>query len=193
MADATKTQRRLAESGFRMRPVVELQRPVETEDGSGTAAFTVARVEPGEMAEGRIQALTHHTESVVWQPRWLAHPNGALRLASVTIVVADLAEAAARFARFTGRQASASSIGHTIHLDRGRLDLTTPYAFMRGFPDIEIPSLPFIGSYGIKVKSLTALQEVLTRGGLKGTTDSRRELLHPFPDELGKSVWLFEE
>ena len=34
------------------------------------------------MAEGRIQTLTHHTEDAVWQPRWLAHPNGALGLAS---------------------------------------------------------------------------------------------------------------
>ena len=77
--------------GFRVRPLVELQRPVDTEQGSGTAAFTVARVEAGEMPEGRIQVLTHHTEKFVWQPRWLSHPNGALGLASVTIVVAETA------------------------------------------------------------------------------------------------------
>ena len=96
---------RLAASGFRVRPLVEFQRPVDTSAGTGTAAFTVARVEPGEMPQGRIQALTHHTESMVWQPRWLSHPNGALGLTIVTIVVADVSEAAARFARFTARQA----------------------------------------------------------------------------------------
>ena len=37
-----------------------------------TAAFTIARVEPGVMPEGRIQMLTHHTEQAVWQKRWLA-------------------------------------------------------------------------------------------------------------------------
>ena len=62
--------------------------------GTATAAFTVARVEPGEMAEGRIQVLTHHTEDAVWQRRWLAHPNGALGLASLAIAVADVDEAA---------------------------------------------------------------------------------------------------
>ena len=30
------------------------------------------------MPEGRIQILTHRTESTVWQKRWLTHPNGAL-------------------------------------------------------------------------------------------------------------------
>jgi hypothetical protein len=41
------------------------------------------------MAEGRMQMLTHRTEAMVWQPRWLSHPNGALALASVMIAVSD--------------------------------------------------------------------------------------------------------
>src|SRR5262249_39098559 len=48
VADAAGAPRRLAENGFRVRPLVELQRPVETGAGAGTAAFTVARVEPAE-------------------------------------------------------------------------------------------------------------------------------------------------
>ena len=60
---------------FRVRPLVEMQRPVGTATGTGTAAFTIARVEPDVMPEGRIQMLTHHTEHTVWQPRWLAHPK----------------------------------------------------------------------------------------------------------------------
>jgi len=192
VADAGKTHRRLAENGFRMRPLVQFQRPVDTEHGSSTAAFTVTRVEPGEMPEGRIQALTHHTESVVWQPRWLAHPNGALGLASVMIVVADLAEASARFARFTARAASTAPLGRTIQLDRGRVDLITTDAFTYNFPEIEIPSLPFIGSYGIKIKSLSALDSLLTRGGLR-TRRSAEGVVTPFPDELGKGAWLFQE
>ncbi len=51
-------------SGFRVRAAHRTcQRPVETEAGDDTAAFTIARVEPGVMPEGRIQMLTHHTEA----------------------------------------------------------------------------------------------------------------------------------
>ena len=71
VADAATAHRRLATTGFRVRPLVEMQRPVTTETGTGTAAFTIARVEPGQMAEGRIQILTHRTEDTVWQPRCL--------------------------------------------------------------------------------------------------------------------------
>src|SRR5438874_13267137 len=105
------------------------------------------------MAEGRIQVLTHHTEDAVWQPRWLAHPNGALALVSVVFVVADVAEAGARFARFTGRNGSPAPFGRFIALDRGRIEFVTPEAFARALPEIAIPSLPFAGTYGVTVKS----------------------------------------
>src|SRR5271163_4332561 len=70
VADAEKAHQRLAANGFAVRPLVHMSRPVETETGTGTAAFTIARVEPGVMPEGRIQMLTHHTEETVWQKRW---------------------------------------------------------------------------------------------------------------------------
>ena len=67
---------RLSAAGFRTRPLIAMQRPVETAGAPGTAAFTLgARRRPGEMPEGRIQMLTHHTEDMVWQPRWLTHPQ----------------------------------------------------------------------------------------------------------------------
>jgi hypothetical protein len=192
VADAGKAHRQLSDSGFRVRPLVELRRPIDTEQGSGNAAFTVARVEAGEMPEGRIQALTHHTENMVWQPRWLSHPNGALGLASVMIVVTDLAEAAARFARFTARKASSAAFGQTIQLDRGRIDLLTTEAFAQMIPDVIVPALPFIGAYGVKVKSLAALQDTLPQGGIN-TRRYNERLIVPFPEELGLGAWLFAQ
>jgi hypothetical protein len=104
VADAAAAHRRLAAVGWPVRPLVRMQRPVETEIGPDTAAFTIVRVAPGAMPEGRIQLLTHHTEHAVWQKRWLAHPNGAVGLLDLAIAVGDVAEAAARFARFAGRR-----------------------------------------------------------------------------------------
>src|SRR5919197_4386338 len=125
VADAAESHRRLAAAGFRMRPLVEMQRPVDTPAGPRTAAFTVARVEAGEMAEGRMQILTHRTEHTVWQPRWLSHPNGALGLLDLAIAVADVDEAAERFERFTARSATANSFGRAIQLNRGRVQLVS--------------------------------------------------------------------
>jgi hypothetical protein len=192
VADASAWHQRLGEVGFRTRPLAPFKRPVGTETGTATAAFTVARVEPGEMAEGRIQMLTHHTEDAVWQKRWLAHPNGALGLASLTIVVADVDEAAARYARFTRRAAVRTRAGQAVALDRGRIDLVAPDAFAAALPEIAIPSLPFIGGYGVTVASLDRVEATLRSGGLA----FRRAgdcLIAPFPEELGKGAWRFSE
>ncbi|HEY7301717.1 MAG TPA: VOC family protein [Xanthobacteraceae bacterium] len=192
VADAGDAHRRLERAGFALRPLVEFTRPVETESGSATAAFTVVRVQQGVMPEGRIQILTHGTESVVWQPRWIAHPNGALGLAAVTFVVADPEEAAQRFARFTDRSARRSRSGYAIALDRGRVEIVAVDAFAAAFPEIAIPAVPFTGAYGVVVKSLNALDELLRNNGVRARMAGDC-VIALFPEELGKGAWLFAE
>jgi hypothetical protein len=190
VADAATFHRRLAERGFRVRPLVEMRRPVE--GASASAAFTLARVEPAEMPEGRIQALTHHTERLVWQPRWLSHRNGALALLRVVIAVADVEEAAQRYARFTGRTARPCALGQTIELDRGRVDLVSADGFRQMLPEISIPCLPFMGACEIRVASLAALRDMLHQAGMK-TAERAEALIAPFPEEIGHGAWLFKE
>jgi hypothetical protein len=192
VADATSAHRRLGASGFAVRPLAAFQRPVATEGGEARAAFTVARVEPGIMPEGRIQILTHHTEHTVWQPRWLAHPNGARGLTSIVIAVTDVDEAADRFARFAGRPATLLRSGRTVALDRGRVELVTAQAFTAALPDIPIPSLPFAGACGITVESLSRLDILLRQGGIAARR-AGHGLTAPFPADLGQGAWLFGE
>ena len=108
------------------------------------------------------------------------------------IAVADVDEAAARFARFTGRPAVASSRGRSLRLDRGRVELVTPEAFTAMLPEVRIPGLPFMGAYGLIVQSLAHASAVLRQGGL----DPRpigAALAVRFPAELGAGAWLFAE
>jgi hypothetical protein len=186
------THRRLGEAGFRTQPLVAMQRPVDTEQGPDVAAFTIARLAPGQMPEGRIQVLTHRTEATVWQPRWLAHPNGARGLAGLTIAVADLDEAAARFARFCARPAVASEGGRVIALDRGCVELVTADAFARRFPELTIPGLPFMGVCTVAVASLAGTEEALGRGQLVARHHGDG-LLVRFPEALGTGAWLFSD
>jgi hypothetical protein len=190
VADAATFHRRLVERCFRVRPLVEMQRPVE--GASASAKFTLARVEPAEMPEGRIQILTHHTERLVWQPRWLSHRNGALGLLRVVIAVADVEEAAQRYARFTGRNARPCALGQTIELDRGRVDLMSADGFRQMLPEIPIPCLPFIGACEIRVASLAALRDILQQAGMK-SAERAQVLIAEFPEEIGHGAWLFKE
>ena len=192
IADAEATHKRLADAGFAMRPLVQFQRPVETMSGPGVAAFTVVRLERGAMAEGRIQLLTHRTEDTVWQKRWLSHPNGTAGLIDLVVVSADVAEAAARFARFTGRAASVTTFGQAIQLDRGRVEIVTETAFAALVPEVAVPRLPFMGAYALQVASLRDAEELMDGAGLNPRRTGK-SLVVPFPPELGVGAWFFTE
>jgi hypothetical protein len=192
VADAEAAHGRLSGCGFPMRPLVRFQRPVETEDGPGIAAFTVVRLERGAMAEGRIQLLTHRTPDTVWQQRWLGHPNGALDLTGLVIVSADPADAAARLGRFTARPAHPTAYGRSIRLDRGRIEIVTQAAYAALIPEIAPPRLPFLGAYALTVASLGAAEAVMAGAGLSPRRVGQA-LVVPFPRALGTGAWLLSE
>jgi hypothetical protein len=144
------------------------------------------------MAEGRIQMLTHRTENTVWQERWLAHPIGAVGLGDVVIAVADVAEAAERFARFADRKIVPMQFGRAVMLDRGAVQLVVAQVFAELFPEVNIPGLPFMGAYGLIVQSLDAAEQALRQGGIS-TRQMGRALAAKFPEELGVGAWLFVE
>ena len=193
VVDAARAHQRLTDLGFAMRPLVQFQRPVDTVAGTGTAAFTVVRLERGAMPEGRIQILTHRTEDTVWQKRWLTHPNGALALIDLVIASPDVAEATARFERLLGRQARSTQFGQaTFELDRGQLQLVSEAAFTGMFPEIPVPRLPFIGAYAVRIQSLAALEHLMKKAALPFRRVGSA-LIVPFPEELGVGAWVFVE
>jgi Glyoxalase-like domain len=163
-ADAEAQRVRLIAEGFEQRPVVDLRRITDTEDGgSGTLRFTVIRPVPGTMAEGRIQFLTHHTPDLLWQERWMRHPNTAERLSAVVICVADPDEAAGRFKRYLGREPARIDGGWLISCDRGKVILLGRAAFEARLPGVEIPGLPYIAGYVIQCGDLEACRVCLKR------------------------------
>ena len=192
VADANAARAQLAANGFRVRPIVELKRPVATATGESTAGFTVARVEEGQMREGRIQYLTHHTEDAVWQKRWLAHPNGARALMDVVVAVSDVDEAAARYVRFLAHEAVPTNMGRSIFLERGGIQLVNAANLARVLPGLSAPALPFIAGYAIRVDSLAHVETLLRSGGVAAER-SGRTLVVPFPAQLGQGAWLFAE
>jgi Glyoxalase-like domain len=192
VADAAATHARLGGSGFRLQPLVAMQRPVGTEAGEDIAAFSVVRVAPGEMPEGRIQALTHRTEHTVWQPRWLSQPNGARGLLDIVVAEEDVAEAVSRFSRFLDREPRADRFGPAFHLDRGCVQLVAAAALERLFPRLTLPDLPFMAAYGLAVNSLDNATACL-RAGDRAFDRGDGCVIAPFPDELGVGCWVFVE
>ncbi|MGC2124764.1 MAG: hypothetical protein WA652_18095, partial [Xanthobacteraceae bacterium] len=155
-------------------------------------AFTIARVEPEAMPEGRIQMLTHHTEAAVWQERWLKHPNSATGLIDVVIAVANVGEAAHRFAAFLGRAAITTAGGALIRLDRGGVYLISHERATEKLPEVPVPQLPFIVGYAIKVQLLGAAEAAVDGADLEWRA-IEDGVVASFPAELGDGAWFFVE
>lgn len=189
-ADATADHSRLQRQGFDPLAPIALQREVDTTQGNATARFTVVRVPPGTMPEGRIQFCQHHTEAYVWQARWLDHPNGAVALNSVIACVANPAQAAGRYGEFTGIDVKIVAEGQwVLPLQRGRVDLCSPEALQRRF-GITAPTLPWIAGCEVATTSLEAAFDCCERHGIRCERVGDSAVLATAPTAVG-GVMLF--
>jgi hypothetical protein len=152
-ADPAGDHARLAAAGFGPLEPVALSRPIGTPDGERRARFTVVRTGAGTMAEGRIQFVEQLTPEHLWQERWLSHANGATALARVELCVADPAEAAARFSRYTGLKPTSFEGYPALASARGTLVLRDP-AGTRAALGVEPPALPWIAGYALSCADL---------------------------------------
>jgi Glyoxalase-like domain len=165
-AEAAAEHRRLAATGFAVEPLVDMGRPAAVVSDGSEARFTIARIAPGQMPEGRIQFLTHRTPDLVWPAAYLEHPNGAEALAALWIAAADIDAAAARFARFTGRPSARDGETASIALDRGVLRFAAPAFLECEFGIAPGPQPPYLAAYEILTAGLDPLRRALDAGGL---------------------------
>ncbi len=191
-ADAEADHARLSAAGFTPLPPVRLQREADAPSGTTTVRFVVTRTPPGTMAEGRIQFCGHQTPEGVWQERWLSHPNRAAGLRRVFVVVADPAEAAARYASYAGIACDpvAGTVGTEFvqQTARGTLHLMDTAALQARFaPDGALmpPCLPWIAGHELSSDDLPETQRLLQAAGMpvRVLPDGRLRVL--LPPELG--------
>ena len=184
-AEPERAHSRLAQRGFAPPPAVDLQREVELADGAAaTARFTVVRPGPGAMAEGRIQFVHHRTPELLWQPRWLAHPNGARALAGAIVAVEDLDEAVGRWRRFAGLPARGDGDLGIVVAARGQIVLGDAASIER-ITGIAPPTLPWIAGPLIDVADLARTQKLLARAGVDIRRKTSRRLVVALPPSLG--------
>lgn len=150
----------LREAGFAAEPGV-LQRYIGTQQGAELARFSQVRTPRGAMPEGLILTLRHETPELLWQERYLSHPNGARALAAAIIAVANLDEAAARYERYLGVECLRREGEAWFHLRSGCLGLATRDALKARLPGCEIPSLPFPMALAVEVADLSRTAAVL--------------------------------
>jgi len=150
---------RLARAGF-ATAIARSSRPASADAPDGPqAAF--ARLPLAE-ADPRLQLLRHLTPELVWQERFLAHPNGARALREVIVAADPPAGFAARLARAAGVPVVPDPLGGlALRLPGGQVRILPPEAAARLLPGTPIPALPAILGLVVQTDDLTAAGRLL--------------------------------
>jgi hypothetical protein len=178
-SDPDADHARLAHEQFAPLPPVALQRQIGTAHGQDTARFTVVRVPPDAMAEGRIQYCQHHTPELVWQPQWLKHANRAAALTAVIVCAENPGETAARYGRFTGLKPIGENDRWHIDTARGRV-LFKSSGVIRHVFNVEPATLPWIMGYALASDNMEATRKLIAGSGYAyGALDGERFYVVP--------------
>jgi hypothetical protein len=176
--NAEKTRDKLTAGGVGVAGIGRLERVIAMPVGESTAAFSLVRLAPEEAPECHLNILEHHTPELLWQERYLNHPNGAVSLNGVTLCLDDPASAAKRYSRFLGVQPKINDTRHSFILPRGRFDLISADDHFNT-TDHTAPTLPFVASFIVGTKSLTETRTWLRHNSIGFKEKNGRILVGP--------------
>lgn len=193
VADVKSTHAQLNSSGFKPLPPVHLRRPLELNDGTETEVeFTVLRVPPGTMEEGRIQMLRQETPDLVWQDHLIARENGIAALAGILLCVDDPAATAERFSRFIDRSSVGGEAYRVIDLDRGRLGFASLNACQEMLSGIQVPTTPFMAAVALQSGDPSVARTLCEDGEIVLLPDGGDDMVRIHPDEAaGAAIVIF--
>lgn len=149
--DAEANLARLCRASLPVADIRTIQRPVDDEQPDGPP-IRVSHVLLPEAPEGRLQLTQHLTPELIWQERFLAHPNRAAALEAVVVAVERPANAAARFSRLAGRPVLPDPLGgFALPLAHGTVRLLPPEALPAILPGVTPPTVPYIAAAIVRV------------------------------------------
>ncbi len=186
---AEKEHARLARHGYSPLPLVNLQREVDVSQERRMARFTVVRVPPEAMPEGRVQFVQQLTPECLWQPQYVAHPNGVTGLLATFVVAEEPADVAARYAEFAGLLPR--RIQGFVRLATGRGDiLVGSGTACKSLFGSEPPVAPALAGYALACKDAKGLRQRLVAAGCSVSEPSPDLFAALLPPEIG-GAWLF--
>lgn len=190
--DPQRVDQRLHQAGIATSGVIPLQRDIDTPDGVRMAKFERVQFAPEHSPEGYIQAARHLTPQYIYQPRYIAHPNGCTQL-SITFIVTDALNAfAEKYARYTGlspiRQDHACVFRFALSTQLIIIDAMHASEWL---PGTLLPPLPAIAGVAFRCPNLAEQRVRLADNGF-AFAEAQGRLVVPAEQASGVAV-LFEE
>jgi 4-hydroxyphenylpyruvate dioxygenase-like putative hemolysin len=154
VADEAAALSRLRRAGLTVEPITSERRT----DGPPARFIRLPLTD----ADPRLQLLRHLTPELVWQERFLTHPNHAVALDTVVIATAEPAVLAARLSRVAGVAVQPDPAGgYVLTLAQGRVRILPREAMQAVFPGAEIPEPPCVAGIAIRTDDANAAVSAL--------------------------------
>ncbi|WP_219500010.1 VOC family protein [Nonomuraea ceibae] len=154
--DIRTTAARLNAAGLASTGIRALERQVDTPDGPRTVRADSVRVDPAHTPGGALQATQQLTPQHVHQSRYLDHPNGAVGLHSVLLVVPDdeLDVHEERHARILDTDVWIDGTRRVLPLREGRVEIIPHSSLDEVLPGHVLPGLPLLAAHTVAVRDL---------------------------------------
>ena len=167
--DAARSARTLRARGVGVEEPKNLSRILELPTGEAKPAFELVHLKP-EASPGFKAFLCHHrTPEIVWQPQWVEHPNTAVGIGSVHVVVKDPKTILAAYHRLLDREMEVP-VGETFtFFDVGgcAIYLSAPKPQSTGSQTSDrLPAPPYIEGLTLLTADLETLQARLIASGI---------------------------
>ena len=130
-----------------------LARQIELPQGTVLPRFSLISLPPEETPGLDSFLCSHLTPALMRRPEWLAHPNGAIGLRAVHVLVESTAPLLPAYDRLFGIvQVTTTDAVAVVHIGRQRLVFSTPDDFQTMHPGIEIdPGFPTPGIVALEL------------------------------------------
>jgi hypothetical protein len=181
-ADAEATAAALRSAGLAPDGPKDLKRLLELPEGEALPAFRLVFLPPADLPELRAFFCQHLTPEIVRRSDWLRHPNGARRLAGLTVASDHPAALAPAYARIFGQDALAlSDEGLAVRTAGATLSFLTPAALAARYRPIALPDhpRPWMTVQTIAVADLERAADLLRRNGLAPARGGAGYLIAP--------------
>lgn len=140
---------KLVEEGLNPSPIRPFQRVVETPVGSALMRARCLSFAPGTNPEALFQIVQHQTPELALQPRFMAHPNGALALSEAILCVDDPEESAGRYGRYAGHSVGRRGPLHVVDLGEARLVVVSQADLAMILPGEVAPTAPYLAGFTV--------------------------------------------
>ncbi len=155
----------LLRKGVKAQPPQSVNRVIRDKGGDIRAALSMVRLPEDALMGLSAFVAQHLSPEAVRRPGWMDHPNGAIGIDSLTIVVDDPLVAKAAYEDFFGAGVAAiTDRTVAVHLGGHTIFLCAPDQLTQLHPDVELdkaPKPPAPVAIGVKVRDIERTARVL--------------------------------